>query len=183
MKFIFNDKRRYARIVDKIKLNYIPVSEEDFQQGFEHCAILLADHIEQHDSALIIDEINNSLNAIFSEHETTHKRIQSHLEHLKTLANDNYVTVDLSAGGMALVQSVPFQAEQRLIMTFQLEPSHAEITTFARVIRVLEPKGDFSVPSYELKLEFEELSEDDRVLLTEHVTSMVEQYRDKRHHS
>lgn len=191
MKMIFNDRRKFARILDWVLLRYEIIDEKAYEAGIEFCLPLLERKKDPRGTSSLneltsaVEALNSLQNSLANEMtqaaiEKIHARLNENLNALKQEHEDiirQPTLVNLSAGGMAFHTDHHIPEGSSLIVEMVLLPSEELITTFANVVCTVQPNGLFSVPVNELRIEFDGLEAHKRHMLHEHVSMKVDQYK------
>lgn len=181
-----NDRREFFRINDRVIVELRPVeddqttvsserlqrqaSQQDNQQlrAMESAFTHLVDQInhQDRDTARALRMLDDKLNLI-------HRQIRNLVQ---PVDNEKAHDVNLSGGGMALINDTPVPAKTQLEVTLQLIPSAVIINAIARVI-ACTPMDD----GHLLRMAFIHMDDYDRNLLVKHTLSrQAEQLRAER---
>lgn len=177
------ERRRYFRIDDCVRLTYRQVSPDEMEAG-----------IRQLDEGKLDQfTLMSSLTALNGQMAIHMRRIQNrdpdvalYLKSLDqkiellaqalvaqdvSLLTQSGVPVNLSAGGLGLDVSEPIEAGTMLELKMLLLPSFTGLVTYAEVVRCeqLSPSEQATGHSHRLNLEFRHLREQDQDLLIRHI--------------
>ena len=176
------ERRSFFRIDDNAILFYRIISEEDYE----------TDH-QEHDQLLVdkmtikarFDSISRELQPLFRVIQAGSPDIAQYLSALDkklNLLSEYYVElamgdldmtprkINLGAGGLAFVSQSPIMSGTPMELRIVLLPEHYGVFTYAKVVSCARNTDDLTnVNSYKISVEFENMSDEVRDVITRHV--------------
>ena len=176
------ERRNYFRIDDFAILQYRPVSDEELRQGrHEHDQVL----IEKLTLKARFDSISREMLPLFRQIEAASPEIAQYLSSIDrklNLLSEYYVEmamgdmdsspqrVNLGAGGVSFKSSSPLLSGSLLELRIVLLPEHYGVFSYARVVNCVRvSEDDGAKHSYKVSVEYENMSDDVRDIITRHV--------------
>ena len=176
------ERRNYFRIDDFAILQYRVVSDEELRQGRHENEQLL---IEKLTLKARFDTISRELLPLFRKIEAESPDIAQYLSSIDrklNLLSEYYVEmamgdmdsspqrVNLGAGGVSFRSSSPILSGSLLELKIVLLPEHYGVFSHARVVNCVRVSEDGGVKHrYKISVEYEDMSDDVRDIITRHV--------------
>jgi len=178
-----DERRRYFRIDDCVRLTYRQVTPEEMAEGIRQLEEGQVDQLTLMSSltalngqmAIHMRRIQNRDPDIALYLKSLDQKIELLAQALvaqdTSLLTQSGVPVNLSAGGMGLDVAEPVATGSMLELKMLLLPSFTGLVTYAEVVRCEElPSADQATEyGYRLHLEFRHLRERDQDLLIRHI--------------
>lgn len=179
------DNRRSFRISERVYLKYEIISDREFQEGLDQRKLRagMSDGIrstildlearfeeklyvlrtENGRLAECMSILNEKLNAVIEQ-------LPDLRQSKASLARSTPITCEIGADGMAFASEKHMDEGTKLAMRFLLESDNRYIETFARVVRGIDPPGDFdSARPFGIAVEFDGMKPAQKEILIQHL--------------
>ncbi len=176
------ERRNFFRIDDTAILYYRVISEEDFERDQHNDDQVLVNKLTL---KARFDSISREMRPLFRVIQAGSPDIAKYLSSLDkklNLLSEYYVEIamgdmdmapqkiNLGAGGLAFTAQSPIMSGALMELRMVLLPEHYGIFSYAKVVSCARNTDDImNVNSYKISVEFENMSDDVRDIITRHV--------------
>ena len=176
------ERRNYFRIDDTAVLHYKVITDEDYASGLHANHQIMADKLTL---KARFDSISREMQPLFRVLQAGNPDIARYLSSLDKKINmlsEYYVglvmddmdmsvqDINLGAGGIAFTAQTPVMIGSVLELRIVLLPEHYGIFSYAKVVSCVRVADDGdSVNAYKISVEFENMGDDVRDVITRHV--------------
>lgn len=176
------ERRSFFRIDDIAILHYRIISDEEYGSDLREQDQMVIDKLTL---KARFDSITRELQPLFRVIEASSPDIAQYLSSIDkklNLLSEYYAEiaigeldtgpqqVNLGAGGVAFISASPIMIGSIMEIRIVLLPEHYGIFSYAKVVSCVRNTGDASdVNSYKISVEFENMSDDVRDIITRHV--------------
>ena len=176
------ERRSYFRIDDTALVHYTVIAEEDYASGAHEVHRISADKLTLKAK---FDSISREMQPLFRVLQADNPELARYLSSLDkkiNLLSEYYVEllmgdmdmsprkINLGAGGIAFTAQTPVMTGSMLELRIVLLPEHYGIFSYAKVVSCVRTTDDTSnVNAYKISVEFENMSDDVRDVITRHV--------------
>ena len=175
------ERRNYFRIDDTAVLHYKVITDEDTASGSHANHQIMADKLTL---KARFDSISREMQPLFRVLQAASPDIARYLSSLDkkiNLLSEYYVglvmddmdmsaqEINLGAGGIAFTARTPVMIGSLLELRLVLLPEHYGIFSYAKVVSCVRVTDNAS--AYKISVEFENMSDDVRDVITRHVLS------------
>lgn len=176
------ERRSFFRIDDTAILYYRIISEEEYESGQHDDDLLLVDKLTL---KARFDSISREMQPLFRVIQAGSPDIAQFLSSLDkklNLLSEYYVEmamgdmemtpqkINLGAGGLAFMSPSPIMSGSIMELRIVLLPEHYGIFSYAKVVSCVRNTDEMTnINSYKISVEFENMSDDVRDIITRHV--------------
>lgn len=176
------ERRNYFRIDDTAVLHYKVITDEDYVSGLHANHRIMADKLTL---KARFDSISREMQPLFRVLQAGNPDIARYLSSLDKKINmlsEYYVglvmddmdmsvqDINLGAGGIAFTAQTPVMIGSLLELRIVLLPEHYGIFSYAKVVSCVRVTDDGDhVNAYKISVEFENMGDDVRDVITRHV--------------
>ena len=176
------ERRSFFRIDDTAILYYRIISEEEYDSGQHDDDLLLVDKLTL---KARFDSISREMQPLFRVIQAGSPDIAQYLSSLDkklNLLSEYYVEmamgdmemtprkINLGAGGLAFMSQSPIMSGAVMELRIVLLPEHYGIFSYAKVVSCMRNTDEMTnTNSYKISVEFQNMSDDVRDIITRHV--------------
>ena len=179
------ENRRSFRVAERVYLKYEVISDREFHEGLDHRKLrkgvsdglrskildldarfeekLYVLRTESGRLAECMSILNEKLNAVIEQ-------LPDLRQSKASLARSEPLTCDIGADGMAFPADKHLEDGTKVALRFLLESDNRYIETFARVVRNIDPPGDFDASRpFGIAVEFDGMKPAQKEMLIQHL--------------